>query len=113
MNRLVACAIHLHPEQRAWFSFLRCLEDRPTYTIEGAVGQCAEEAGFDLGELQECQAGALGDQLEAQAEAETAALVPPHEYVPWVSAGLGEGRPGGRGLAVGGAGVGTSPRAAP
>ena len=32
-------------------------------------------------------AGELGNRLEAQAAAETHALQPPHQYVPWVGPG--------------------------
>lgn len=31
-----------------------------------------------------CTIGALADQLQAQAESETNALQPQHQYVPWV-----------------------------
>lgn len=33
-----------------------------------------------------CTTGALADQLQAQAESETNALQPQHQYVPWVRA---------------------------
>ncbi|KAK9807369.1 hypothetical protein WJX73_007815 [Symbiochloris irregularis] len=81
LNRLISCATHLHPEQNDWFPFVKCIEEDPE---SATAAKCALLAKLDLTEIQLCASGSLGDQLEAEAAAETNALQPAHQYVPWV-----------------------------
>lgn len=85
LNRIIACATHTSPDRSHWLPFLVCLESAPAARREAAVGECARQAGVDADAVQECAAGAQGDELEREAAQETAALDPPHTYVPWVT----------------------------
>ena len=53
--------------------------------VEHAVDGCAQQAGLDAPALHACADGVLGDELEAAAERATAALRPPHRWVPWTT----------------------------
>lgn len=85
LDRTINCATHLYPGQAAWLPFVVCLEAAPRDAREKEVAGCAEGAGMDPAALLHCAEGEEGAALERAAEAETAALVPPHRYVPWVT----------------------------
>lgn len=83
-DRVINCAQALHPVQTEWLPLVTCLEATPLRRMLAAVNTCAKRAGLDAAELVECADGPQGDALEAAAAAATAALRPPHTYVPWV-----------------------------
>lgn len=87
LNRVVNCAQDQAPDQARWFPFVRCLEAADPKGMEEAVEECAADAGLDAAALHECSkpGGARGDELDAAAAKETAALRPPHQWVPWVT----------------------------
>ncbi|KAI3437801.1 hypothetical protein D9Q98_000248 [Chlorella vulgaris] len=84
LDRVISCATHLQPDRAVWLSFLLCLEAAPATDREAAVDGCAARAGIDAANLHSCAEGEQGRALEAEAEAATADLRPPHRYVPWV-----------------------------
>ena len=111
LNKIINCAIDLNPGQNKWFPFVECVESNITKGIT-AGKSCAEQLGIDDSSLQECNQGSArsrlltaqgqasrlnpqwhvclpgphGDELILAAAKRTAALQPPHEYVPWVLA---------------------------
>jgi interferon gamma-inducible protein 30 len=85
LDRVINCAAHLFPGQAAWLPFVTCLEGAPRDAREKAVAGCAEGAGMDPSALLHCAESEEGAALERAAEAETAAVVPQHRYVPWVT----------------------------
>lgn len=84
LDRVIACATHLHPDRAAWLPFVLCLEGGRAAEREQRVDGCAAGAGLDADALLACAEGPQGAELERAAEAETAALIPQHKYVPWV-----------------------------
>jgi hypothetical protein len=48
------------------------------------VESCAQSAGLDYRKVDSCAKGPEGDHLQREAAADTGALKPPHQYVPWV-----------------------------
>lgn len=47
--------------------------------------KCANENNLDWSKINICYQGNLGRQLELQCANETASLIPPHQYTPWVT----------------------------
>lgn len=87
LNRILSCAIHLHPQQNDWFPFAKCVESRVLGKQEpiAVAAPCANETRLDFKAIQDCADGEQGDKLQQQAANETAGLRPPHSYVPWVT----------------------------
>ena len=90
-NLLQTCAVELSgsgpgagPNASHWLPAIHCLE---TYgKNQGAHAQeCIEGAGMAYAPVAACWKGPEGAALELEAAARTAALSPPHEYVPWVT----------------------------
>ncbi|XAR60771.1 hypothetical protein NMG60_11034268 [Bertholletia excelsa] len=84
LNTIEACAINVWPDLNKHFSFIYCVE---TLVYEKNYRQwetCFEKLGFDPAPVAECYSSGYGKQLELKYGAETYALKPPHEYVPWV-----------------------------
>jgi interferon gamma-inducible protein 30 len=86
LDRVINCATHLNPGQDRWLPFVTCLEaaEGGAEGMEGAVEGCAAKAGLDAAAIRGCAEGRQGDALERAAAEETAALRPPHRWVPWV-----------------------------
>lgn len=80
LNRVINCVQHLEPELDKWLPFTRCLEARARDNAT-ALQHCARAAGIDAAALGACSTGPVGDRLEREAHAATAALSPPHTYV--------------------------------
>eukprot|EP00897_Mesotaenium_endlicherianum_P003648 jgi/Mesen1/3310/ME000191S02445 len=87
MNLVESCAIHLAPSNTSqWFFFIECLDETAPRTLMlDSVPACAARVGIQLAALQACYTGPLGDQLVRANAAETDALDPPHQYVPWLT----------------------------
>lgn len=47
--------------------------------------QCAKQLGIDMSPINDCVNGDLGNGLLHQMAMTTAALNPPHTYVPWIT----------------------------
>lgn len=84
---LQLCAIAHSPAGAAgWLPMIHCLEAAGSAQGTAAPG-CAADAGLVWGDVEACWNGAEGAALHIAAGAATAALVPPHQYVPWVTLG--------------------------
>mmetsp|Transcript_131808 Transcript_131808/g.196414 ORF Transcript_131808/g.196414 Transcript_131808/m.196414 type:complete len:174 (-) Transcript_131808:156-677(-) len=83
-NLIETCLIHLHPKVSDYFPALKCIEagnDTPAADAK----KCITQAGLDYEAVMDCANGSEGAQLEMAAANATAALQPPHTYVPWVT----------------------------
>lgn len=85
LNRVFACVIDQAKHQEDWFPFIACVEGKIGPDIEDSVESCADAAGLDYPDLRECATGERGDALERAAADATNALVPKHQFVPWVT----------------------------
>ncbi|CAD7695265.1 unnamed protein product [Ostreobium quekettii] len=83
-NRILDCAMDLHPGQDNWFPLVLCLEDSGDFGNRTAVEECAWRSGVDAGSILECAEGPRGKELVEAAYNETWSLVPEHRWVPWV-----------------------------
>lgn len=84
LNTVEACAIDAWPNLDDHFPFINCVETR---VYEGKYSQwdtCFKELSLDPKPVTSCYKGEEGKKLELKYAALTAALSPPHEYVPWV-----------------------------
>ncbi|KAL5580669.1 hypothetical protein UlMin_013111 [Ulmus minor] len=73
LNTVEACAINIWPD-------LALVYERNYTNWES----CFEKLGLDPKPITDCYTGEYGKELELQYAAETNALQPPHQYVPWV-----------------------------
>ncbi|KAL4422804.1 hypothetical protein ABPG75_009001 [Micractinium tetrahymenae] len=84
LNRVINCAQRLRPAQAQWLPFVSCLASKSRKKALGSVDMCAEGTAIEADALWRCVDGPDGDALESKAAEVTAALDPPHTYVPWV-----------------------------
>ncbi|XP_021720993.1 gamma-interferon-inducible lysosomal thiol reductase-like isoform X2 [Chenopodium quinoa] len=83
-NTIEACAIDAWPNLEDHFPFITCVESQVS---EGKYTQwetCFKELGLDPKPVTSCYNGEHGKKLQLKYAALTAALKPPHRYVPWV-----------------------------
>merc|ERR1719424_1482938 len=80
-NLVEACAAKYHPETADHLPFILCLEKiDPSKAGEA----CATKQGWsDWDDIHTCASGAEGNALMHNIAMATAALSPPHTYVPW------------------------------
>ncbi|GMG98185.1 hypothetical protein Nepgr_000025 [Nepenthes gracilis] len=84
LNTIEACAIDIWPDLFEHFPFIYCIE---TLVYDHKYPQwdsCFEKLGLDPKPIGDCYISGRGKELELEYAAETNALRPPHEYVPWV-----------------------------
>lgn len=81
-NILESCVIAHYPA--SFVPFVYCLSDSyPNFSTKKASA-CAALSKMNWATLNTCWTGTEGKELEIEAAAVTAALQPPHQYVPWV-----------------------------
>ncbi|KNA08335.1 hypothetical protein SOVF_163510 [Spinacia oleracea] len=83
-NSIEACAIDTWPNLDKHFPFISCVENQVS---EGNYTQwktCFKELGLNPKAVTSCYKGEYGKKLQLKYGALTAALEPPHQYVPWV-----------------------------
>eukprot|EP00257_Ricinus_communis_P020148 XP_015579312.1 gamma-interferon-inducible lysosomal thiol reductase-like [Ricinus communis] len=84
LNTIEACAIHVWPQLEEHFPFINCVESLVYERRYPEWESCFEKLALDAKPIADCYTSGLGKELELQYAAETNALQPPHEYVPWV-----------------------------
>ncbi|CAH8350695.1 unnamed protein product [Eruca vesicaria subsp. sativa] len=70
LDTVEACAIDAWPKLSDHFPFIYCVESL--------------KLNLNSKPVEDCLSSGHGDKLELQYAAETSALQPPHQYVPWV-----------------------------
>ncbi|XP_073455663.1 gamma-interferon-inducible lysosomal thiol reductase [Aquarana catesbeiana] len=83
-NTIEACLVHLLQDIRSYFPVIDCMEMSPNVT--GALEPClqAHEPELPVKTVLDCVNGDLGNKLVHANAQRTQALVPPHQYVPWI-----------------------------
>ncbi|XP_050224270.1 gamma-interferon-responsive lysosomal thiol protein [Mercurialis annua] len=84
LDTVEACAIHLWPRFEEHFGFIHCVESLVVEHKYTEWESCFAKLGLAAEPILDCYASGLGKELELQYAAETNALQPPHQYVPWV-----------------------------
>ncbi|KAI1286750.1 Gamma-interferon-inducible lysosomal thiol reductase [Halotydeus destructor] len=83
INQIHSCLFNSYTDIGFRLNFLNCSEssDDPS---RDSVKKCAEASGVDFDSLDNCATQSSGQQLEYKMALKTDALVPSHEYVPWI-----------------------------
>ncbi|CAN1266561.1 Gamma-interferon-responsive lysosomal thiol protein [Linum perenne] len=84
LNTVEACAIHAWPKLEKHFPFIYCVEKVVSEGKPAEWESCFRELALDQQPILDCFGSGYGKQLELNYAAETSALTPPHQYVPWV-----------------------------
>lgn len=93
MNKYINCAQEDgvgSADVARWFPYVACLAEdlaalRSADSYEGRADECASRAGLSASSLKQCAEGSRGETLERRAAEETGALVPMHQFVPWMT----------------------------
>ncbi|EDO35033.1 predicted protein [Nematostella vectensis] len=85
-NIIEVCAINVLKNISAYFPFIHCFEQFiSSYNPSSTAQYCAKQLGIDYAPIEKCASGLQGNELEHEMGVETDALVPRHNYVPWVT----------------------------
>ncbi|CAF2261220.1 hypothetical protein BRARA_H02941 [Brassica rapa] len=84
LDTVEACAIDAWPKLSDHFPFIYCVESLVTEDKYDKWETCYEKLNLSSKPVSDCLGSGHGQELELQYAAETSALQPPHEYVPWV-----------------------------
>ncbi|KAM5583133.1 gamma-interferon-responsive lysosomal thiol protein [Rosa sericea] len=84
LNTVEACAIETWPALNDHFPFIYCVESLVYEHKYPQWESCYEKLGLNSTLIAECYNSGHGKELELKYAAETNALQPPHQYVPWV-----------------------------
>lgn len=87
MMQVFGCALHYYPAQSDWFPFVHCVEQHEPDSMKASVQECSNASNppLDFERIHDCAIGRLGEQLQMELKAKTDALVPAHEWVPWLT----------------------------
>ncbi|KAG0469157.1 hypothetical protein HPP92_018485 [Vanilla planifolia] len=83
-NTVEGCAINVWPDVRQHFSFVYCLENLILENKYDDWESCFQRTQLDPKALVDCYNSGRGQEIQLQYAAQTAALHPPHQYVPWM-----------------------------
>lgn len=84
-NTLQSCAVAQYKDNStAWLPFIVCLENAGSNQAAKAEA-CANSNSLDWTKLSDCWNSVEGHELDLENGIATAALNPPHEFVPWVT----------------------------
>jgi interferon gamma-inducible protein 30 len=81
LNVVETCVIHLLLHPNLFMPFINCLETQPS--MDNAK-LCAKRMDLEWAPIEACFSGSEGNILQHQLALKTAALNPPHQYVPWI-----------------------------
>ena len=83
VNLLESCALHLlsHPDQ--FMPYIHCVESSPSLAN---AKSCADKLKIEWSPLSKCYNGTEGNYLQHKIALKTGALIPPHQFVPWIVA---------------------------
>lgn len=85
-NLIETCAISILQNTTVYFPFIHCLETNLAESDPlSAAERCANQQGIDFAPIEKCQTGPQGNALEHQMALKTNALIPRHNYVPWIT----------------------------
>ncbi|KAK4772019.1 hypothetical protein SAY86_013794 [Trapa natans] len=84
LNTIEACAINAWPTVSEHFPLIHCIEKFVHAHEFTQWESCFDELGLESKHVYNCYRSGLGVELELGYAAETNALEPPHQYVPWV-----------------------------
>ncbi|EOA36175.1 hypothetical protein CARUB_v10010028mg [Capsella rubella] len=90
LDTVEACAIDAWPKLSDHFPFIYCVEKLVTEHKFDKWETCYEKLNLNSKPVADCLSSGHGNKLALHYAAETKALQPPHEYVPWV---VVDGRP--------------------
>lgn len=85
LNTIEACAIDVWPNVDQHFHFIYCVESLIFNEKATEWETCFDTLGLDRTPIDKCYSSEHGMKLELGYANETAALEPPHQYVPWVT----------------------------
>lgn len=83
-NIIQTCSLFLYPKMSDSFPFILCMTSSNDSSVHSAPN-CAKEAGLNYVNLVNCAKSSKGNALEHMMALKTDALVPPHQFVPWVT----------------------------
>ncbi|BFZ21135.1 hypothetical protein BsWGS_24175 [Bradybaena similaris] len=83
-NIIATCTIAIVKDITVYFPFLNCMEGS-SQSPKAAAQQCATKFPVPLDQIFNCTTSDYGNQLEHDMAVRTDALIPRHEYVPWVT----------------------------
>ncbi|XP_013600246.1 PREDICTED: gamma-interferon-inducible lysosomal thiol reductase-like [Brassica oleracea var. oleracea] len=84
LDTVEACAIDAWPKLSDHFPFIHCVESLVTEHKYDKWETCYQKLNLNSKPVSDCLSSGHGDKLELKYAAETSALQPPHQYVPWV-----------------------------
>lgn len=84
LNTVEGCAIDAWPDVQVHFKFIYCVEQLVFEHKYTEWESCFPKTGLESQAIVDCYNSGYGQKLQLQYAAQTAALQPPHTYVPWV-----------------------------
>ncbi|VAH89934.1 unnamed protein product [Triticum turgidum subsp. durum] len=84
LNTVQACAIDAWPDVKVHLGFIYCVSDLVMKNRHREWESCFQKQGLDPKPVTECYKGERGHNLSLEYGRQTAELVPPHQFVPWV-----------------------------
>ncbi|XP_047086614.1 gamma-interferon-responsive lysosomal thiol protein-like [Lolium rigidum] len=84
LNTVEACAIDAWPDVNVHFGLIYCIEDMVVNNRRAEWESCFQKQGLDASLVTKCYRSGHGARLALQHGRQTAQLVPPHKFVPWV-----------------------------
>ncbi|KAK1562862.1 hypothetical protein Q3G72_018215 [Acer saccharum] len=92
LNVIDACIIKAWPEVKKHFPFISCIEAensamqvKHSKDVEKSWRKCAYNLGFPQEPIDKCYNSGEGIKLSLRYGNETGRIIPPHEYVPWIT----------------------------
>merc|ERR1712131_94270 len=83
-----SCMFNYVTDQDTYVDIITCIEDSADITSDDTVKKCLTDSFVPVETIQNiitCWEGDEGIQLHHENGVKTEQLVPPHEYVPWVT----------------------------